>query len=37
MYDRAAIRNYANDTFGQSAFLAKISSAYKNLMESLPR
>lgn len=37
IYDRAAIRNYANDTFGQSAFLAKISSAYKNLTESRPR
>lgn len=37
MYDSTAIRNYANDTFGQSAFLAKISSAYKNLTESRPR
>jgi glycosyltransferase involved in cell wall biosynthesis len=35
-YDRSAIRNYASDTFGPKAFLAKASSAYKNLTENRP-
>lgn len=31
-YDRTAIRNYVNDTFGQKAFLRRISSVYENLL-----
>jgi len=31
-YDRSAIRNYVNDTFGQKAFLRTITSVYENTL-----
>jgi glycosyltransferase involved in cell wall biosynthesis len=34
LYDKAAIRNYVNNTFGQKVFLNRISTVYENLTDN---